>query len=1259
MKIYTKFTKFTLHFILSLLIILGNVSFALPQFLGQVAHAAAPTYVQANQNDPDTAWHTHDSTPTLTGSTIGGTTVTVTVNSFTCVSPVVASGWSCDGSFITTPLTANVMYPILMVATNGDGFITVTDTTGVIVDTIAPVISEKVPVASRTADDTPQYDFYTDSYGIISHTGGGGCSSGQTTAYAQWQRIEFNHLNDGLYNHCSLYITDSAGNQSNTIDITPFTVDTTAPTISAMTFAGRTGTVTGGDTIALDLSGVTDGNLASAGSINVSEVGTLQITSPATGGPISLGGGNNTLTTASLFGYSILASELRSTAVSYGFGGLIPVSGVLTDSLGNNRGVMINIVVDIIPPVIQSHADVHASATSPSGANVTYTAPDATDNIDPTAPANCLPASGSVFPIGTTSVNCHKTDAAGNNASPTQFNVIVQDTTAPTVVLTDNHPDSIVRDADTVIITATFTEAVQIDETTPPTISINSVPILVGNASMIKVTNLVWNYSWDVPSGNNGSHTVSISAHDTAGNVNTSATGKTLYTIDNTAPTITFPPGEANPIIIEATGPSTPFTFHPTVTDNADPAPTFTSDTPAGSTFPLGPTTVTWTAHDAAENTATATRTITINDTQHPNLTVPSNIVAEATSPSGAVVTFSATATDVADPVPTVTCDHPSGSTFALGNSLVTCTATDSSGNPATATFTVTVNDTTVPSINSHTDITQEATSASGAIVNYINPTATDLVDGTLPVTCTPPSGLTFPLGHTTVTCSAMDSHSNSSSTNFVINVVDTTAPTITLLGSNPQIVELGSTYVDPKATFYDAVDGTFEIRGNSRNKVKTNIVGTYSFDYTAGDDAGNESTPVTRTVNVVDTVAPLAGNLTWVTAKHTGPNSVSPDNNIYTITPPLKGEDSFTSLSVIVTDLGQNTADVPVFIEGIENGYMHYAGNYSWYYVPGSSVNFDEGTHYLSATFKDNSNNTTTLYVRFRTDRTAPSGGDLTWATANHPSGTVVSPVGNLYTITPALTGSDHFNSLSLAVDDNNLKLGDVPVYIDGNGTANGNMVFDGSVWNYVPGTPVTFGEGTHDIVATFIDRTGYETTLTVRFTTDRTLPVLTMLGSSPIQITVGAKYADAGATATDNVDGNLTAKIVATNTVDTSKVGSYTVTYTVKDSAGNSVTTARIVNVVAAEVPAGTTTTTGGTDTTGGATLTPASDTPAIVADTGTGTPEVKGTSTTNNTDTTSDSGFFGSTWLGIYDWIWILIALGVIGGGAWWLFGARRQE
>jgi hypothetical protein len=76
-------------------------------------------------------------------------------------------------------------------------------------------------------------------------------------------------------------------------------------------------------------------------------------------------------------------------------------------------------------------------------------------------------------------------------------------------------------------------------------------------------------------------------------------------------------------------------------------------------------------------------------DTTPPLLKTPSDVDVDAVSPAGAPVTYVATATDDTDPNPTVSCDPPSGSTFPIGTTTVSCTATDSSGNSGRASFSV------------------------------------------------------------------------------------------------------------------------------------------------------------------------------------------------------------------------------------------------------------------------------------------------------------------------------------------------------------------------------------------------------------------------------------------------------------------------------------------------------------------------------------------------------------------------------------------
>ncbi len=100
-------------------------------------------------------------------------------------------------------------------------------------DTTAPVIAEVYPVTTPTSDSTPDYTFSSTKDGTISY--GGSCSSTTVTAttdttYSGNNNIHFNTLTDGTYSDCTITVTDSAGNVSNTLSVTTFTVDTTTTT---------------------------------------------------------------------------------------------------------------------------------------------------------------------------------------------------------------------------------------------------------------------------------------------------------------------------------------------------------------------------------------------------------------------------------------------------------------------------------------------------------------------------------------------------------------------------------------------------------------------------------------------------------------------------------------------------------------------------------------------------------------------------------------------------------------------------------------------------------------------------------------------------------------------------------------------------------------------------------------------------------------------------------------------------------------------
>jgi hypothetical protein len=122
--------------------------------------------------------------------------------------------------------------------------------------------------------------------------------------------------------------------------------------------------------------------------------------------------------------------------------------------------------------------------------------------------------------------------------------------------------------------------------------------------------------------------------------------------------------------------------------------------TPAsGSIFPLGVSTVAVSASDSAGNTATGNFTVTVVDTTNPVLTVPEDIVVEATGPDGAKVEFAASASDAVGA--TISYSHPPGSIFPVGTTTVTVTARDAAGNTAMGSFAVIVRDTTAPSLGS------------------------------------------------------------------------------------------------------------------------------------------------------------------------------------------------------------------------------------------------------------------------------------------------------------------------------------------------------------------------------------------------------------------------------------------------------------------------------------------------------------------------------------------------------------------------------
>jgi hypothetical protein len=137
-------------------------------------------------------------------------------------------------------------------------------------------------------------------------------------------------------------------------------------------------------------------------------------------------------------------------------------------------------------------------------------------------------------------------------------------------------------------------------------------------------------------------------------------------------------------------------TGSPVATDNCSPDVTISGKRSDGraldAPYPVGETKITWTATDAAGNTATAEQSITVLDVEAPELTVPNNFSVNATSSSGAKVSYTLGSWDNVGVI-SVACTPPVGSTLPIGNNQVSCIASDAAGNSTSGSFGVFVID--------------------------------------------------------------------------------------------------------------------------------------------------------------------------------------------------------------------------------------------------------------------------------------------------------------------------------------------------------------------------------------------------------------------------------------------------------------------------------------------------------------------------------------------------------------------------------------
>jgi hypothetical protein len=235
-----------------------------------------------------------------------------------------------------------------------------------------------------------------------------------------------------------------------------------------------------------------------------------------------------------------------------------------------------------------------------------YSSPATSDAVYGNGTATCTPASGSQFALGSTKVTCNATDGSGNAAVATTFNVIVKDTTAPSLTVPSNP----------VVVEATGPTGAVATYQVSAEDAVDSAPSISCTPASGNVFGL-------------GTTEVTCTASDNAGNISVEKTFDVTVQ-DTTKPTLNLP---AN-ITEEATGPNGNVVNYSTSASDLVSGNVNVTCTPAsGATFGIQTTTVNCSAKDAAGNTATGSFTVKVQDTIAPT-TSSSSATSTTVTPS-------------------------------------------------------------------------------------------------------------------------------------------------------------------------------------------------------------------------------------------------------------------------------------------------------------------------------------------------------------------------------------------------------------------------------------------------------------------------------------------------------------------------------------------------------------------------------------------------------------------------------------------------
>ena len=438
-------------------------------------------------------------------------------------------------------------------------------------------------------------------------------------------------------------------------------------------------------------------------------------------------------------------------------GGATTVTYTATNKVGITTTCTFDVIVteDTAPTISNCPTDIIINVKGENCVRTaTWTAPTATDNcLVDSFTSNYNP--GDMLPMGTTTVTYTATDRSGNTAT-CSFDVTVIENINPTI---SNCPTNIIIN----------TSAAGCGET------VNWVlPVALDNCSIVSFSSTHSPGSF-FPIGTS---TVTYVATDISGT--TATCSFDVIVSDLTKPVISNCPADIN-VSISALGCNQVVSWtEPTATDNCS-ILSFAGTNSPGNIFPVGTTTVSYIATDASGNSSTCNFNVIVTDDTNPVIkNCPPNIIVDINDTGcEKVVSWSPpSATDNCS-ITSFLSTHKPGDIFPSGSTTVIYTAMDPSGNTATCSFDVIVNEVTLPkfdfcptSVNiAEFDLVQQT-----AIVTWLEPVASDNC-GLPTISSNFNSGDSFPAGVTSISYTAIDASGNTANCEFEFEVIGNKLP--------------------------------------------------------------------------------------------------------------------------------------------------------------------------------------------------------------------------------------------------------------------------------------------------------------------------------------------------------------------------------------------------------------------------------------------------------------------------------------------------